>query len=166
MKTYNQLTQQKRYHINVLLKTNYSISTIAKEVKVHRSTVYRELIRNRTSRSYNPEVAHERALLNKKYVRKKTKLTLEMKRFIRNKLKKSWSPEQTYGYCRKENIDMVSHETIYKYIAKNKKTWWKLASISTSGRQKAKKIWKLAARLNWKRPQRSFVDSGRPSFSI
>ncbi len=44
-----------------------------------------------------------------------------MEKFIRDKLsKEQWSPEQIWGYCTKNNIDMVSHESIYKFVYQDK----------------------------------------------
>jgi len=117
---YKQLTLEQRYQIRVFLKAGFSISSVAKELRIHRSTAYREIQRNRSQRSYNPAIANEKALLRRKYSEKRKLLSSEMKRFIRDKLKAGWSPEQIYGYCKKNTIDMISHESIYKYIAKNK----------------------------------------------
>lgn len=117
---YKQLTLEQRYQIKAFFAVGFSVSFTAKSLKVHRSTIYREQQRNSGPRSYQPEIAHEKALLRRKYSKKKNRLTPEMKSFIRDKLRASWSPEQIYGYCKKHGICMVSHETIYKYIARNK----------------------------------------------
>jgi len=117
---YKQLTLEQRYQIKALLTAEYSFSFVAKTLKVSYSTIYRELRRNSGPRSYQPKIAHEKALLRRKYSKKKRRLTPEMKSFIRDKLRASWSPEQIYGYCKKHGINMVCHETIYKHIANNK----------------------------------------------
>ncbi|MBE3910866.1 helix-turn-helix domain-containing protein, partial [Vibrio parahaemolyticus] len=41
--SYQQLTEGRRYQISTLLELGISISEIAKKVKCHRATVYREL---------------------------------------------------------------------------------------------------------------------------
>ena len=44
-----------------------------------------------------------------------------MERFIRDKLSnEQWSPEQIAGYCKKNDILMVSHERIYQFIYRDK----------------------------------------------
>ena len=50
MKHYSQLTQEQRYIINAMLKIGYSQTEIAKVLGVHKSTISRELIRNRGGR--------------------------------------------------------------------------------------------------------------------
>jgi len=95
----------------------YPISKMANDIKAHRSTIYREIKRNKLRKSYNPKIANEMTIMRRKYSKKKKRLTMKMKIFIRDKLQKSWSPEQIYGYCKKNAIDMISHETIYRFIA-------------------------------------------------
>ena len=47
MKKYNHLTKEQRYTISVSLKKNMSVSAIAKLIEVSKSTVSREIKRNR-----------------------------------------------------------------------------------------------------------------------
>ena len=61
MRTYRQLTQEQRYQIYALKKTGHSPSEIAGVIRVHKSTVSRELKRNRGQRGYRPQQAHELA---------------------------------------------------------------------------------------------------------
>lgn len=42
----------------------------------------------------------------------------DVKETARELLEKGFSPEQIVGYCRKHDIKMVSHETLYQWI------WW------------------------------------------
>lgn len=119
--SYKQLTLERRYQIKALLTADYTISFVANKSKVHRSTIYRELQRNSGTRSYDSTIADEKALLRRRYSKKKRRLTPKMKSFIRDKLKTNWSPEQIYGYCKKHLVEMISHESIYQYIAKNKR---------------------------------------------
>jgi len=47
MRKYSQLTQQQRYQIYAFMKVNFSITDIAKEIGVHKSTISRENQRNK-----------------------------------------------------------------------------------------------------------------------
>ena len=47
MGKYTQLTQEQRYQIYAFMKANFSQAVIARKIGVHKSTVYRELKRNR-----------------------------------------------------------------------------------------------------------------------
>jgi len=52
MGCYAQLTQEQRYQIHGFMKAGFNQSEIAEEVGVHRSTISRELGRNRGQRGY------------------------------------------------------------------------------------------------------------------
>ena len=58
MKHYSQLTLEKRYGIYLLLKTGQTQSKIAEIIGIHKSTVSRELKRNRGGRGYRPKQAN------------------------------------------------------------------------------------------------------------
>jgi IS30 family transposase len=55
MRTYCQLTQEQRYQIYALKKTGHSGMEIAEVIGVDKSTVSRELKRNRGQRGYRPQ---------------------------------------------------------------------------------------------------------------
>ena len=61
MRTYCQLTQAQRYQIYALRKTKHTLSEIADVIGVHKSSVSRELKRNRGQRGYRPQQAQELA---------------------------------------------------------------------------------------------------------
>ena len=62
MKSYTQLTQEQRYQIYALKKTGHFPSEIAEVIGVHKSTVSRELKRNRGQRGYRPQQAQSLAM--------------------------------------------------------------------------------------------------------
>ncbi|HLF29493.1 MAG TPA: helix-turn-helix domain-containing protein [Xanthomonadales bacterium] len=55
---YTQLTQEERYQIFILKKAEYSQAQIAELLERDKSTVSRELHRNRALRGYRPWLAH------------------------------------------------------------------------------------------------------------
>ena len=65
MSGYAQLTHGQRYQIEALLKTGHNQTMIAKVLSVHKSTVSRELKRNRGLRGYRPKQAQERAIMRR-----------------------------------------------------------------------------------------------------
>jgi IS30 family transposase len=69
MRTYTQLTRVQRYQIYALLKAGHSQTEIAHFIRVHKSTVCRELRRNRVLKGYRPKQAHQFALNRRKKVR-------------------------------------------------------------------------------------------------
>ena len=52
MGSYTQLTQDQRYQIYAFMKAGFSQNSIATEIGVHKSTVSRELSRNRGQKGY------------------------------------------------------------------------------------------------------------------
>jgi IS30 family transposase len=55
MSGYTQLTQEKRYQIYILKKAEYSQAQIAVLLERDKSTISRELMRNRGLRDYRPK---------------------------------------------------------------------------------------------------------------
>ena len=116
------LTLEQRYEIKAYLKCNKSKSFIAKEIGVSKSTIYREIKRNSTKTGkYNPKFAEELYEERKERFSLERKFTKEIERLVNMYLKEEqWSPEQIVGYCKVNNIKMVSHERIYQYIRQDK----------------------------------------------
>jgi len=54
MRHYSQLTSGQRYQISALLKIGQSLTKIADIIGVHKSTVSREIQRNKGHRGYRP----------------------------------------------------------------------------------------------------------------
>jgi IS30 family transposase len=117
-----QITAEQRYTISVLRKEGKSKKEIAKTIGKHPSSIGRELKRNCDLRSgeYRSELAEKKCRERHKFKLKAIKLTEEIKWHIYSKLKLRYSPEQIYGRAKLEGIKMVSHETIYQYIWKDK----------------------------------------------
>ena len=115
MKSYKQLTQDQRYTLYNLRKIGFTQKKIASILGCHRSTIYREIKRNGLG-DYRPLRAHNMYLERKANNRPPSKRTPEMEAFIRDHLEKKWSPEQIKGHCKRNGIDMVSHESIYQFI--------------------------------------------------
>jgi IS30 family transposase len=115
------LTSIQRNQIEVLLQTRTPIKVISQLLDTHKSTLYREIKRNKR-RSYSAVYAQQLSTERKERFARKRKLTLEMKKSIIEKMtKEQWSPKQIVGFSRVNNIPMVSHETIYKLIRQDKK---------------------------------------------
>lgn len=114
---YSQLIDSQRYQIESYLKANYTITEIAKELGVHKSTISREIRRNSKKRVYNGSYAQTVSAERRKEAYKHTVFDASMKRYInRSLVEKQWSPEQIKGRCDLENIAMASVERIYQYI--------------------------------------------------
>jgi len=115
------LTSVQRNQIEVLLKTKTPIKKIATLLDKDKSTIYREIKRNGKKRSYSALYAHELSTERKERFGRPRRFTPEITKFIKEKLiKEQWSPKQIVGYCYVNDKDMVSHESIYKLIRRDK----------------------------------------------
>jgi transposase, IS30 family len=117
-KKYSQLTFEQRYRIAALHKAGHNKNFISFEIGVHRSTIGRELLRNSSSKNkYNPSLAQQFSRdrqVDKNYFKS---FSPAMKRFIHKNMEdEQWSPEQISGYCKENNIPMVSYEWIYQFV--------------------------------------------------
>jgi IS30 family transposase len=140
MNHYSQLTQEQRYHIYGLQKAKNSQTYIADAVGVHKSTISREVRRNRGDRGYRPQQAHKRALDNRQQAKKHIKFTSELEKSVIEKILLDWSPDQISGHLQKEGSASVSHERIYQFILADKKAGGSLYNhLRHSGKKRKKR---------------------------
>jgi transposase, IS30 family len=123
MKHYHQLTQEERYHIGALSMQRLSLSEIARRLGRSVSTISREKRRNATTHdgAYRAEKAHSYTTARRKRSRRNSHFSQEDWVLVVTLLKKKWSPEQISGHLKKEGLLSISHETIYRYILKDKR---------------------------------------------
>jgi len=120
MQKYKQLNLIKRYQILALLKEGMNYTQIANNIGVSKSTISRELKRNNTNSTYQPDEAEREAFKRHRYKNKYIKLTKPIEKYIRKYLKIKWTPEQISNRLKKDKQLSLSHETIYQYIYTNK----------------------------------------------
>jgi IS30 family transposase len=119
--SYAQLTQEQRYQISALLKTEHSQNEIAIVLGVHKSTISREIRRNRGKRGYRPKQAH-RFALNRRRNAVQKRIPAESWAWIEEMLRQDWSPEQVSNWLKKYTDTAVSHEWIYQHIYMDKRS--------------------------------------------
>ena len=116
------LTSVQRNQIEVLLQTKTPVKIIARLVDTDKSTIYREIKRNKRKRSYSASFAQQLATERKERFGRPRKFTDQAEKFVVEKLEKEqWSPKQIVGFAEQNNIPMVSHERIYQFIRQDKK---------------------------------------------
>jgi transposase, IS30 family len=117
-----QLTAKDRAVLAQLLDLNLGKAEIARRLNVHRSTIYRELARNKGSLGYFDLEAQQRTEARRMFGhRGQPKIDQpEMREFVCQGLKERWSPDQIAGRLRREFPDrprcQVSRQTIYNWI--------------------------------------------------
>ena len=123
-KQYKQLTSDERDLIATHHANGFSISDIAKMLNRNKSTISRELTRNRSksSKIYLSGQAHKKAKKRKKYAAIKEELKChKIRNFVKNKLKEGWTPQIIAGELALNPQKLkVSHESIYLYIYKKR----------------------------------------------
>jgi IS30 family transposase len=145
MRNYRQLTREQRYQIYALMKAGLSQAAIARIIGVHKSTLSREIRRNRGLRGYRPKQAHRFAEIRRaKAVR--PRIASETWSQVEYLLRNDWSPEQISGRLAKEYRIKVSHESIYQFILKNKRQGGNLYLHLRCKRQRRKRYGSINSR--------------------
>jgi len=114
-------TESMRYVLAELLQLNVSKAAIAERLEVDPSTVYRELKRNTSSIGYIPVVAQGRADARRMFCGRKRKMDhAATNKYVCQRLKKCWSPDQIAGRARfgrpRCPARQISRQTIYNWI--------------------------------------------------
>ena len=140
--TYHQLTQEERYTITAQLMCGGSQAQIARLLGRDRSTISRELRRNRTHHDgkYRAEKAHSYAVARRRRCRRRPHFTVEDMALVARLLRKKWSAEQIAGELRDRGRLRISHETIYRRIRWDKRAggdlWRHTRIMSKFGRKR------------------------------
>jgi len=118
--SYTQLTREQRYQIYALMKAGQRPTQMAVIIGCHKSTISRELARNRGQRGYRPKQAHELSTARHRAA-SRPRITPVTWALVESLLRQEWSPEQIAGRLRLEKQPPVSHERSYQYIYAEKR---------------------------------------------
>ena len=121
MSHYTQLTREERYQISALKAAGHDQVEIAKVIGRHKSTISRELTRNRGLRGYRPKQADNLAV-NRRQDKSTHRIVPESWSRVELLLREYWSPEQISRWLRYEENINVSPEWIYQYILRDKQS--------------------------------------------
>ena len=120
MRHYTHLALKQRYQIDALLKAKVPQNRIAQVVGVHRSTISREIRRNRGAHAYFAAQAH-RLALHQRQDKSCRRIGTQTWALVEEKMRgEQWSPEQMSGWLARERDMRVSHESIYRYVRADK----------------------------------------------
>ena len=117
---YKQLAREQRYQIYALMKAGHNQTRIATVVGCHKSTISRELRRNRGLKGYRPYQADEFAF-DRQCEAYRSRIAWQTWQQVEQLLRQEWSPEQIAGYLKLTNQPTVSHECIYLYVYADKR---------------------------------------------
>jgi transposase, IS30 family len=121
--TYHQITFAERYTLGLLRQRGLRPAAIARVLGRHRSTIGREVRRNRahSDATYRPQLADWYARGRRSRARRNRRFTAAAWARVQALLRKDWSPEQVAGWLRRQGELAISHETIYRYIWADKR---------------------------------------------
>lgn len=116
--SYHQITSGERYSIAALRTQGFNPSEIARALGRHRSTISREIRRNRSrfDGAYRPSQAIEKTSGRRSRSRRNWRFSTADLKQVEVLLQRDWSPEQVSGHLRRHGLLSISHETIYRYI--------------------------------------------------
>jgi len=135
--TYKQLTSEDRYTISSLRKQGFSAADIAAMLERDRSTIYREVKRNSCADGrYRPYKACNRTRGRRSRSRRNSHFTHNDYKLVNKYLRKKWSPFQISETLYISGLLSISHETIYKYVWRDR---FYGGNLYTHLRQAAKK---------------------------
>jgi len=150
---YTQLTEKERYHLELLIQEYSTQKMVAEMLGRSRSTISRELKRNKDSdgRYYSVLAISKTAERRKRII--PTKFTELVKCLIKEKLELGWSPEQISGRLKIEYNIKISYELIYQYIDGDRKAGGTLFKyLPHRGKKyknrniKTRRVWKIAVK--------------------
>lgn len=138
-----QLTEGQRYKLQAYLQAGIKKDEIAHLLGIHRSTLYRELCRNKwnSTDSYDADYAQYRYERRKEQRIRPQKFTECVKaRATAMLVQLNYSPEQIVGRCKGLGFPMVSVERLYQWIWDDKRKGGDLyRSLRRKGRKHEKR---------------------------
>jgi transposase, IS30 family len=139
--TYQQLSPEERYMLAALRRQGFNKSQIARTLGRHRCTVGRELGRNSTRADgrYRASTAQERANGRRSRSRRNRRFSAADFALIDELLRRQWSPEQVAGHLRRTGQLLISHETIYRHVWRDKKDGGALYTHLRGARKRRRK---------------------------
>lgn len=120
---HTELSLRERRAIEDMLNAKVPVSKIATEIGRHRSTVHREIKRNRYCDDELPNLSGyygmtaQRSAAQRRARRRKLVRFEDLRQHVIKQLEIGWSPEQIAGRLQHDGQALrVSHETIYAYV--------------------------------------------------
>ena len=120
---YRQLNAEERSVLAALRTVGLNQAEIARELGRHPSTVSRELKRNAAPYDgwYRAGRAHQRAHARRYRSRRNSQFGRAQWKRVEELLKEKWSPEQVSGHLALTGELLISHETIYRHVWRDRK---------------------------------------------
>jgi IS30 family transposase len=113
---YHQLTSRDRYMLHALRLQGCNNAQIARKLGRHRSTIGRELKRNKRIGRYRPDEAQEMTQGRRWKSRRRWYFSDQQFSLAIRLIREEWSPEQVSDWFKRHRILSISHQTPYRYV--------------------------------------------------
>lgn len=145
MRAYHHLTEGERNQVYALKKAGLTQSSIADQIGVNKSTICRELKRNRGLRGYRPKQAHRLACARQSQILR-TRISDAIWTGVEKMIREDWSPEQITGHLKDIGEPSVSPEWIYQHIYTDKRSGGDLHTRLRCQKQRRKRYGSIERR--------------------
>jgi len=127
---YHRLSTEERYEIAAMRRQGLGMVAMAQHLGRHRSTLYREVKRNQSAHDGRYRASHSVEKAGGRKRRSRRNLRYGPAEFapIETMIRDELSPEQIVGRSKLEGQRVMSHETIYRWIWRDKRcggTLWR-----------------------------------------
>lgn len=135
-KRYKHLTQKERDRLEAMLQSGHKQKEIAQVLKVHKSTISREIKRNRRRKRvkggvilgpYESNTAQQKVIWrqsNAKYRGNKISKSRDLKEYVIKGLEQYWSPDEISGRMKQEGQPFYASKTaIYEWLYNTLEGW-------------------------------------------
>jgi len=119
MSSYRRVTLEDRIRLKSYLDAGLTQNEIAVKLGFDKSTICREISRNKGKKGYRYKQANQLAQERQNWRETPRKMNAKMVKTVERLLTKKWSPEQISCRLAKEGRPTVSHETIYGHVYKD-----------------------------------------------
>lgn len=138
MKSYTQLTREQRYQMYAYRKAGLSQAETAEQLEVDKSTISREIRRNRGRRGYRPQQAQARCVVRRSRSHGPRIGVSDWQR-VEALIRQEWSPEQIRDRLAREGQRPISPEWIYQHLCRDKRDGGTLYRSLRCQRQRRKR---------------------------
>jgi len=124
MRKAKKIQKAERDEIYILLNKGYSIRSIAKALGRSPNSISYEIKNNMVNGRYDPKKANDKARLslrNRRFQWAKINENDELRKYIIERLKMHWNPDEISGIMRKDKLSFyVSKTAIYEWLRSNR----------------------------------------------
>ena len=113
---YHQPTSGERYMLHALRMQGCNNAEIARQLGRHRSTIGRELKRNKRIGRYRPDEAQEMTQGRRWKSRRRWYFSDQQLSLAIRLIREEWSPQQVSDWFKRHRIFSISHQTLYRYV--------------------------------------------------